>query len=313
MVDDPYPDEAAALLDSHDRLPRIVTRADACRLDVSRRSLARAVESGRWRQVLPRTYFTGAVLTERDRWDAAIAFAGDGAALSGAAALRAAGAMSVSPSHRILVLVPLGNRTRSRAFVEVRETTRAYRIRQAPGPRHVEPARACADLALVQHRLDDVRALVAKVVQGGLATVAELGLELDAGPRRGSALLRQALTEVGLGAASAPEARAATALRRAGIVGFEQNVRLDLPDGVRWVADFYWPKLRAILEIDSVDYHFKRADWQGTWDRHLSLTTHGFSVIHRPPSALRDERRFIADVRAWLAGREAELHRGLPR
>jgi len=149
------------------------------------------------------------------------------------------------------------------------------------------------------------------VVQGGHATVNEIGVELDAGPRRGSALLREALAEIGYGAASAPEARAASALRRAGIDNFEQNVVLDLRDGVRWIADFYWKRLRAILEIDSVEFHFRTADWTRTLDRHLSLTTHGYSVIHRPPSALRDEGRFVAEVRAWLVGREAELRRGL--
>lgn len=296
---------------AHDELPRILTRDDARRLGFDRGALAWAVDAGHWRRLLPRTYFTGAVLTEHDQQVAALRFAGDGAALSAAAALRVAGVRRVEKPPRILVLVPIGNRVRSQAFVEVRETARTYELRIGPGPTHVTPARACADLALTLVRLDDVRALVANVVQGGFATVAEIGRELDAGPRRGSANLRQALVEVGFGAASAPEARAATALRRAGIGGFEQNVTLDLASGVRWIADFYWPKLRAILEIDSVEYHFRGADWTRTLDRDLSLTSHGYSVIHRPPSALRNERRFVADIQAWLAGREAELRRGL--
>jgi hypothetical protein len=179
------------------------------------------------------------------------------------------------------------------------------------GPRRVEPARAAADLAVTLRGLDDVRALVGRVVQDGHCTVEELGWELEAGPRRGSRFLRQALAEVGWGAASAPEAEAGRILRAAGITGFIQNARLTLPDGTVRYVDFYWPKLRACLEIDSVEYHFDRNDWVGTWDRHLDLTKCGYSVIHRPPSALRRPARFVSDVESWLAGREADLHRGL--
>ncbi len=41
---------------------------------------------------------------------------------------------------------------------------------------------------------------------------------------------------------------------------------------------------RAIVEIDSVEYHFRRADWQATLARHAALETEGYSVIHVPPS-----------------------------
>jgi hypothetical protein len=160
-------------------------------------------------------------------------------------------------------------------------------------------------------RLDDVRALVARVVQDGHCSLAELAIELEAGPRQGSAHLRQALKEVGLGAESAPEAEAARILRRAGITGFVQNAVLPLPDGSTRRVDFYWPELRACLEIDSVEWHFDRDDWTTTWDRHIDLSKFGYSVIHRPPSALRDRAGFARDVREWLAGRAADLRRGL--
>ena len=40
-------------------------------------------------------------------------------------------------------------------------------------------------------------------------------------------------------------------------------------------------------------------------DRHLVLTTLGYSVVHRPPSALADPATFVRDVSAWLTGRAA--------
>jgi hypothetical protein len=83
---------------------------------------------------------------------------------------------------------------------------------------------------------------------------------------------------------------------------FRQNARIDLPAGGYFVADFWWPLLRAILEIDSVEYHLDPADWRRTMERHRQLSTLSLSVIHQPPSALTDESRFADDIWAWLLG-----------
>jgi hypothetical protein len=290
-----------------DALPRILTRAQATAYGFSRAAIEHRLERQRWRLVLPRTLLTCDTFTESDRWDAALAFAGPGAALSGAAALRASEVRRIPSPAQVLVLVPPGNRTRSKDWVRVRRTFRPIVREQWLGPARVEVCRAAADYALSMSRLDDVRALVARVVQDRHCTLDELATELAAGPRRGSALLRQALAEVGAGAGSAPEAEAAAILRAAGITGFIQNAKLTLPDGTLRIVHFYWPQLRACLEIDSVEWHFDSQDWARTWDRHLELTKFGLSVIHRPPSALRDKRRFVRDIREWLAGRAAEL------
>jgi hypothetical protein len=294
-----------------DGLPRIISRAEAIARGYSTRAIEHRLATGIWRRILPRTYLTSDTLGDLDRLYAALAFAGDGAALSGAAALYASQVRRVAVPPRILVLVPTSNCAASTAWVQVRRSARPLEIVQWTGPRRVEPARAAADLAVTMKRLDDVRTLVARVVQDGHCTVAQLAAELETGPRRGSKHLPHALAEVGYGAASAPEAQAARILRAAGISGFVQNAELRLPDGSARVMDFYWPALRACLEIDSVEFHFARDDWSNTWDRHLGLAKFGYSVIHRPPSALRDSARFVRDVTDWLAGREAELRRGL--
>jgi hypothetical protein len=294
-----------------DALPRILSRSEARRRGFSDRAIAYRLRTGRWRRVLPRVFLTADTLTEPDRWAAALSFAGYGAALSGAAALRASEVARVREPQRILVLVPPSNRIESTRWVRVRASRRPLVVQNWYGPRRVEVARATADEALMMRRLDDVRTLVARVIQQQHCRLDELGAELEAGPRQGSGHLRRALAEVGWGAQSAPEARAARILRRAGITGFQQNVTITLPDGSRRRVDFYWSELRAVLEIDSYEFHLDRRDWKGTWDRHLDLTTFGLSVIHRPPSALDDEAQFVADIRAWLAGRTSDLRRGL--
>jgi hypothetical protein len=307
----PRVDEEPPPIWDPDALPRVLGRAEALERGFSRRAVEHRLATGRWRRILPRTYLTADELRPYDRLYAALSFAGDAAALSGAAALYASEVRRIAFPDHVLVLVPPANATRTVAWVQVRRSARPVAIEQWYGPRRVEIARAAADLAVTMRRLDDVRTVVARVVQHRHCTIEELAAELESGPRRGSKHLRQALTEAGWGAASAPEAKAARILRRAGLRDFVQNAELRLPDGSIRVVDFYWSRLRACLEIDSVEWHFERDDWAGTWDRHLDLSKFGYSVIHRPPSALDDERRFIGDVTDWLAGREADLRRGL--
>jgi hypothetical protein len=50
-----------------------------------------------------------------------------------------------------------------------------------------------------------------------------------------------------------------------------------------------------------VEYHLDPAEWRRTLDRHLELTTLGYSVVHRPPSAVRDPERFGTETLAWPA------------
>jgi very-short-patch-repair endonuclease len=268
-------------------------------LGYSRRQVEGRLASGRWRRVLPHTYLTVDTFTWRDRLDAALAFTGPHAVLSGAAGLIECGVQVPRPV-RILVLAPRSSAVRNWGWVQVCHTTRMPEPIRWYGPRRAPVERAVADYARSRRRIDDVRAVVASAVRSGGCTVDELTRELAESPRNGSALLRQALAEVSAGAASAPEARAAALIRRANLPPFEQNARIDLPGGGYFVVDFLWRALRAILEIDSVEHHLDPVDWAATQDRHLKLSTLGYSVVHRPPSALRDEVRFAAEVRAWL-------------
>jgi len=280
-------DELVPLTDPAE-LPRVLSRDHATRIGISPHVIQRRLSAGRWKRVLPRTYLTVETLTWADRLAAASAFAGARAVLSGAAVLHDGGLRSVRRPGRVLVLVPPERRLRSTVWVQIRPTCRLPDAALGPGSPRVPVARAVADHALTLRRIDDVRAVVAEAVRRQLSSVDEIAAELDAGPRNGSVLLRQAVDEVGAGAWSAPEARAARLLRRAAVPPFEQNARIDLPDGGYYVADFLWRELRAILEIDSVEHHFDLADWEATMDRHLVLETLGFSVTHRPPTAIRD-------------------------
>jgi very-short-patch-repair endonuclease len=286
----------------------VLSRERARRLGYTRNEIEHRLTVGRWRRVLPRTYLTVDTLTWTDCLHAALAFAGDEALLSGAAALADRGLRCVERPSELLVLVPRATTVRSTGWVTVRRTSRVPPRALVPGPACASLSRAVADLALQRSRLDDVRTLVAQSVRRGLCTLDELAAELAEGPRAGSAHLRRALAEVGSGARSAPEARAAIVLRRAGLGPFEQNARIDLPDGGHLVADLLWRELRAVLEIDSVEHHLDPVDWRATMDRDLMLETLGYAVVHVSPAAIRaDPAQFARRIRAWLDGRRRSL------
>ncbi|HEY3714933.1 MAG TPA: hypothetical protein VGL39_10425 [Jatrophihabitantaceae bacterium] len=280
-------DELVPLTDPAE-LPRVLSRDHATHIGISPHVIQRLLSAGRWKRVLPRTYLTVETLTWADRLAAASAFAGARAVLSGAAVLHDGGLRSVRRPGRVLVLVPPERRLRSTAWVQIRPTSRLPDASLGPGPPRAPVARAVADHALTLPRIDDVRAVVAEAVRRRLSTVDEIAAELDAGPRNGSALLARRSTRSALAPGRRPKLRAARLLRRAAVPPFEQNARIDLPDGGYYVADFLWRELRAILEIDSVEHHVDLADWEATMNRHLVLETLGFSVTHRPPTAIRD-------------------------
>ena len=74
------------------------------------------------------------------------------------------------------------------------------------GPLHYAlPARAVADAVRDLASLRDVRAVVADAVQRGCCQIQDLYAELTAGPNVGSALLREALTDVADGIRSTAE------------------------------------------------------------------------------------------------------------
>jgi very-short-patch-repair endonuclease len=300
-------DRIAPLLDAS-AVPRIVSRGDARRLGYTDDAIKYLLAAGKWRLVLPRTLLTSDTLLWDDRLRAAVSFAGSGALLSGAAALCDLGLRSITRPTRILVVVPADRAPRSTGWVRIRPSHRAVRRALLPGPPRVEVARAVTDLAVELRRQDDVRAVVAEAVHRGRCTVDELADELRRGPQRGSAYLRLAIDEIGQGAWSAPEARAATLLRRARVAPFKQNRRIDLPNGKWFYVDFLWKKLRAVLEIDSDTHHALTGDADATADKHIVLETLGYTVVHRTPAyIIRQPQEFVAGIDAWLTARSREL------
>jgi hypothetical protein len=172
-----------------------------------------------------------------------------------------------------------------------------------PGIARAGIARAISDAALPDFRA--TRALVTAAVQRKLVTPEALRVELARSPRNGSGFLRRALQDVVGGAKSIAEAEAVALLRRRrDIPPFEVNALIRNRAGrVVAEADVLWRDLRAVLEIDSREFHFGEDDWKRTTARHNLLTRLGYTVVHYQPSVIRRApRAWVDEVAEWLAG-----------
>jgi very-short-patch-repair endonuclease len=279
--------------------PRVISRADALR-DLGRHAITYRLRAGQRRRLAPSVYLTSPPATPVDRLHAAALHGGSRCAISGAAALFALGFRAVRPPSAELVLVRPDSGVESWGRIRVRRTARLPRPLWRSGLPLAPVARAVADQALQLHRLDRVQAVVAEAVQRRMCDVDELASELEAGPRQGSRLLRAALRDVGYGALSVPEAKAGRLLRKAAITGFQQNAAVHV-GGRRLVVDFLWRDVRAVLEVDSTEYHLTPVDHDRTLARDQALQAAGYVVLHVKPSQLRDAAVFVQLVRDWLA------------
>ena len=297
-------------------LPRVLTATTARRLGITRAAVRNGIARHGWQPLARGLVLTVPGDVTRADWAlAGLAVAGAGSAVSGWDALRLLGrgvGARTPPSDDVLILVPHGSNHRLGA-ARIRVTQRPFIRRRTsvhdptlPLVPVAAPARAVADTALQHHWLGAVRAMVAAAIQHELCELDELANELAACPRNGSALLRRALAEIGEGARSAAEASAADYLRRAGVPRFELNAPIyDRSGQLVAVADVLWRELRAVLEIESREFHFNAADWQATMRRHNTLVRLGYAVTHYPPSALGPSWR--DEVEVWLRARAAEL------
>jgi hypothetical protein len=273
---------------------------------------------GRWQRLAAGVLLTRPDEPTRDDWImVGMILGGAEAALSGWDAIRLRGLGSAQPPDpRVLVLTDPRLRNRDVGGLHLRPSPRPVTCtrlaafdRRLPSIRVVSPPRAIADTAPFYDRLQPVRALVTSAVQRGLCTPADLGAELAAAPRNGSALLRRALADILDGALSIAEAEVMELLSSVSVPPFEVNAPIyDAHGRLLYRVDFLWRALKAVVEVDSREFHFGEDDWKRTMRRHNVLTAMGYAVTHYPPSVIRARKRaWATDVAAWLAARSREI------
>jgi very-short-patch-repair endonuclease len=273
----------------------VITRQQAMACGMTTDALRhRLRRGGPWRALLPRVYLavTGAP-TVGQREMAALLYAGSQAVVTGPAALRRHGFRT--PQTGIVdVLVPARCRRKDIAFVRVHRSTafpemvcidRRICITDAP--------RAVADTVRDLTSIRDARAVVAEAVQRRFCDVSQLAEELRRGPRRGSALLRQALAEVADGVRSAAEADLHTLLKRSGLPMPMFNPRLFC--GRLFIAepDAWWPGAGVAVEVESREWHLSPEDWENTLERDAEMSKHGIIVLHFTPRQIRTQPQMV--------------------
>ncbi len=294
----------AAVLRKHQQ---VITRRQALACGMTPGALrCRTKPGGPWQRLLPGTYLaaTGTpTITQKEI--GALAYAGSRSVITGAAALRHHGIRGPQTAV-IAVLIPARRAVRSTQTVRIWRTTRMPYTVLNDGPVRVAlPARAVADAARALTSLRDVRAVVADAVQSRRCPLFLLADELEQGPVRDSALLRQAIAEVRDGVRSVAEAELRDLIMRARLPMPMFNARLLAGTAFIATADAWWPDAGVAVEVDSREWHLSPADWERTMQRHARMTAYGILVLHFTPAMIRREAARVArEIRdALSAGR----------
>ncbi|MFE3824133.1 hypothetical protein [Streptomyces sp. NPDC059092] len=247
----------------------------------------RCAPGGPWQRLLPRVVLlrTGAP-SPRQLLRAALLYAGEGALLTGPAALAQYGVRAEGPPVRpraVDVLVPPGRSPRSprsRSYVRVHRPGRPCRslpVRRLPC---ATLPRAVVDTVPFLTGQAAVTALPAEVVQRDRCTLQELTTALRAGQRHRDPRVAAALEGLTAGIRSVAEAEARRVLREALIADPLWNQDLYLPDGTFLARpDAYWPYAAVVLEIDSRQWHLGPADRERTMARRNLMTRYGLTVL----------------------------------
>lgn len=259
---------------------------------------------GRWQRILPGVVLTHrGTPTRRERLLGALLFAGHGAVITGPDALAAKGVPPAAPSPVVQVLVPTERQRKSFDYVRIERTRRLPIPTRVNGIPYAPPARATLDTCRTLTQLDDVRRVVADVVQRRVCSAAEIRHETLAAERQRTAMCRVAAREVHSGIRSVAEARAREIIIRAEVPSPVWNAQLVLADGTTLCTpDAYWPDLAAALEIDSLAWHLSPASYRRTKRRERLLTSAGVLVISFTPTEILDDPEgFARQVREFLA------------
>lgn len=276
---------------------QVVTRAQALECGIPHATVdRRAATGGPWQKLLPATYLTvtGRPTAEQCQV-AALLYGGPDSVITGPAAIRLHRLRSPGPDA-IDVLIPWAVKRQSTGFVRIHRTTRMPGFYTTGPIRFARVGRAVADAAHGFTSLDDVRAVLAEAVQRRACTIAEIGIELEEGSRRGTRHLRAALAEVRAGARSVAEAKFIKRVQRSDLPLPEFNVTLLAADGT-FIAqvDAWWAESGVAAEVDSVEYHFYRSDWLETDARHGRMLKYGILPHHFAPSRIESDWAAIHD------------------
>lgn len=275
------------------RFPQsVVTVSDLNKLGLTSRSIYnRCRPGGPWQRLQPGVILLSNASPSRAQcMRAALQLAGTGAVITGQDALRLHGLTVGRLTGAVHILVPHRRQVRNTEGMTVERTINLPRPLIRSGFPIAPVARATIDTCRRMTSTDEGRALIAEVVQRGLAEPNALRYELEHGSNRGSALPRRILAEIDDGVRSVAEAWAHRLITRSDLPVPQWNVPLRDGKGKHLaIVDAWWNELGLAWEIDSYQFHLSPASYAATLRRHALLTAAGIVVVHTLPARLRDE------------------------
>ncbi len=238
---------------------------------------------------------------------AAVLSAGQGALVSGTTAAFLWGVPGFGP-RPVHVSRPHGAKHRRSplAIVHHSRFLPAHHGQRREGIPVTSVARTVFDLAAQVHPARAERVLD-NALHHRLVALEELravAIELFEHGRKGTVLMRELLEARGAGyipVASGLEARFLALLVSAHIEMPERQVELG---GAGWVGrvDFYYRRLRLVVEIDGKAFHSSKLDREHDARRDAALRATGFEVLRIEEDLLREQpEEVIARVRAALS------------
>lgn len=307
--------DSAALEALLRRSERVVHHAELMALGMPRSTICwRIGVRGPWQRALPGVVIAHrGIPTRRERLLASLKYAGAGAVITGLPALREYGVQAAAKrAHGPHVLVPHRRQITSHGFVVIERTRRLPEPKVRKGVPLAPVARAVVDACRRESSLDDVREVVAEVIQTSLCTPAELAEEVRRAARQRTALSREVLREIEAGIRSVAEAKVRKALQRCGLPEMEWNLELYTADGeLIGIPDGYWVDLAVALQIDSMAWHLAPSQYRKTQERRRTFDRHRVLVLAvAPTDALADTDQLVSDLEAL---REQARDRPVPQ
>ncbi|RHA37523.1 type IV toxin-antitoxin system AbiEi family antitoxin [Cellulomonas rhizosphaerae] len=280
------------------RQHQLVTRIQLAESGFSPDAVRRRVATS-WRMVLPGVVLLGRVaLDPTQKLIAAQLHAGADAVVTGAAAARWHGLRYAEADEYVDVLVSPTRRQRSAGFVRTRRTRRPVRPTRGGGILQIAPvARAVADACRVRADERYATALVLESIQRGKTDLPSIVDELHAGPTRGSASLRRAVTAAAGGAWSAPESDLILLVASSMTLPRPwANPELSTLSGLRLpTPDLWLDDVGMAIQVHSYAHHAAGPDWERTIRADSALAEAGIlrisltpsEIAHRPRATLR--------------------------
>lgn len=278
----------------------VVRVADLVALGFRRETIALRVRAGRWQRLFP-----GIVLmqsgppTSEQSIAAAMLYGGQDSVLTGREAARLHGLRRLPDGDGLHLLVPEDRHRRCLPALVLERTERLPAPPERDGVLVAPPDRAVLDTVRRTPGRDEVRALLAEMLQHRRTTVVRLLAELDAGNQRGSGLVREVLRELDDGIRSAAEGWGRALHARSTLPPMLWNPSLYLPNR-RFLArpDGYLPCVGLAWEQDSLEFHPTEED--DTARRRADMVAAGVVVAHhRPRRVLTEPDRVLDELYAY--------------